>query len=175
MKKKSTHITFLNRHLLGKNNDGKETTHSQMHKVVVLFRAIHLLTINLNSFHQKYMSIVKMLALIGISTTSLFAVIRLSSVLLWQEILVYCMAALESFIAIIFCIGAMASVYSTSNFVMQNCGGVVRFQRNGWFRRHYTSWQVLCVKLGSVNYIDRYTPLVLLETAVEELVNLLLL
>lgn len=140
-----------------------------------LFRAIQYLAVDLNDFHQKYLSVSKLFGILGMLTISLFALIRLSSALLPQQILIFGMCAVDSFIAMMYCYGLMASVYSTAKSMSTRIGMMHHLQRNPWFSRFFRSWPIIKIRLGSTNFIDEFTPLIVLNFSLSQLVNLLLM
>ncbi len=143
---------------------------------VLMFRNIQILLIHFNEFHAKYLVLVKIFGQALYITLGLYSFIRLSTVLPVVQFLVHGIGILDSLIGVIFCYGMKAQVFSVStalktqdkNYIMRN------LLRSKWFQRFFRSCPQLKVKIGSVNYIDEFTPLSIISISLGQLVNFLL-
>ncbi|CAL8068665.1 unnamed protein product [Orchesella dallaii] len=145
------------------------------HGKVSTFRQIQLITVEFNSYHQKYNAVTKIsIMVIGIDI-ALYALIRLYDSLLAPQILTYVTAVFEFFCGILFAYGLKACVYVASKQLLEDTKGLQGLHGHKWFRRYFRSWPVLKVYMGSVNFIDQVTPLTVLDFAISQLVSLLLL
>ncbi len=149
---------------------------TDLQRNVLMFRNIQILLIHFNEYHAKYLVVVKIIGQALFITLGIYSFIRLSNVLPVAQFLVYGVGILDSLIGVIFCYGMKAQVFSVSGALKtQNKNSVSRnLLRSKWFQRYFRSCPQLKVKIGSVNFVDEFTPLSIISLSLGQLVNFLL-
>ncbi len=140
-----------------------------------MFRQIQLLCYGFNSYHQKYLSVVKLLHMSVFITIGLYALIRLWPILVLPQIIMFATGVIESVVGILLGFGVKAYVYTTSKLVIHNVKKWKSVQKDKEFRRIVKSWPILKVHLGSVNFIDEVTAINALDLCCNQVASLLLM
>ncbi|CAL8121406.1 unnamed protein product [Orchesella dallaii] len=143
-------------------------------RIIKLIRQTHLLTIQFNSFHQNYNALVKLIQVGTMLITMLFAIIRLHTVLPTFRLIVLFILTVQMITVVVFVYGTMADVNVKSKELIMKLTACDVFRTNRLMSREIKSFAPLKVYLGSVNYVEKLTPLNTMSFVINQLVGVLL-
>ncbi|CAL8132908.1 unnamed protein product [Orchesella dallaii] len=80
----------------------------------------------------------------------------------------------QCFITIVAVGGTLGEIYVTSQKLLKAVKASVVLQKNVWFRKVFLSWPVQKVRFGQVNFLDRLSPITLVDFSICLTVNMIL-
>lgn len=142
-----------------------------------MFRGIQILVDEFNRFHATYLILNKIFVFTVALVLGVYSSIRLSYILPAPQMLILRWGAVDCLVGIVIDFGVKAQIYLVSSELKtKHRNAVLRnLLQNKWFNRWVKSCPDLKVKIGSVNYVDKSTPLHLLSFCLDQVVSLLLL
>lgn len=139
-----------------------------------MFRHIQFLTVLLNEVQKGTLIVV----LIWSSTLILSLVVSMlviSSIEDWTSLATLMLIAVDCTLEILIILGGMSTVYITSRTALETKPKLCSSSDARWLRRFLSSCQPLKIRIGSVNFVDEFTPLNCLHFSITLGVNIILL
>ncbi len=111
---------------------------------------------------------------------SLYACIKFGYVLPLYMLLFFSLCALDSCVVVLCMYNSMANVVRASTFVLKiqlrfGMGSKDALRLSPWFRRYLKSCKLVKIYVGSTNFVEPLTPLLVEQFFIEQTVSLLLL
>ncbi|CAL8098701.1 unnamed protein product [Orchesella dallaii] len=153
-------------------------------KVILKYRQLQILTKYYNWIQQDAIIALMLTLVICLTVVSSYVIIKMGSHVSPTHFLFFWCALVDALAAIIVIYGEFASLHTQSRLVLTMFRSQViptltaaKFSsfKQKLIRKYVATFYPLNVQLGSVNFVDKMTPIVLLQFCVEQLANLLLL
>lgn len=144
---------------------------------VIAYRTLYILGLLQNEIQKDPLSQVIATALIILQSVSTSTLIRVKSKSGIVFTIVLGLISMDTIIALIFILGVMAQVYTQSKDSLRNCKRALTYNfriKPKWTQRFLISCAPIKVRFGSINFIDRMTPLNCVNFANNLTVQLLL-
>ncbi|CAL8129379.1 unnamed protein product [Orchesella dallaii] len=149
------------------------------------FRQLQIILRRYNLIQQDVMIVALLNMVLLIFVVSLYALIYLGSGdegISIPQLMFFSCSLLDTFLAIVVCFGAFAGVHKESlrtvAFMRETLLPSLKHNQSHQRRlatRYVMSFRVLKVNIGEVNYVEKFTPIVMLNFCFGQIVNLLLL
>ncbi len=167
---------FRNRYIQGRTRYSNITRYLNSVKI---YKQIQILMLLYNDIHQGALSAAGTTLCTYVFVLSFYSVINLSQYLLLPQIIFFAGLAFDTMLIVVLVDGIFkAGVYKVSNQVLDS---VTKFAATSWIsnkklrRKHIQSWRVPKIYMGTNNYYDGKTALVILDFNLSQVVNLLLM
>ncbi|CAL8132155.1 unnamed protein product [Orchesella dallaii] len=146
-------------------------------KIGKLYRQVQLLTFSYNNIHQKILTTFSSALMQSVCTLALFAIIKFGDELILPVILMFWVLVGDLVLYTFDSEGAVKSnLFKTSKDILHDLKCVAMGTQNSrWLRRYVKSLPVLKIGIGSGNFYDELTPLVLIDFSINQTVSLLLM
>jgi len=147
------------------------------------FRQLQVLLKLYNWIQQDVMIVVLIFMVQFVFVVSLYALIHLQSGqdgISVPQLLFFSCTLLDTFLAIVVCFGTFAGVHKeakkTLAFMRETLlPNIKEKHREKLADKYVRSFRVLKVNIGKVNFVEKFTPIVMLKICFEQIVNLLLI
>ncbi len=153
----------------------------QFSKCVKMFKQLQMLIQRYNSIHRGPLTVACITLCSFVFIISFYAVCAMSQQLLFPQIFLFSCLSMDGVLVILWVDGIfkcgviIASKQVLRNVRMHSAGSVVVTKHLRLHRKHIRSWPVLKINMGSINYYDEKTALVLLDFNINQVVSLLML
>ncbi len=168
---------FLNQYVQSRNRYSNITRYLNSVKI---FKQIQIVVLLYNDIHQGALSAAGAALCTFVFVLSFYSVINLSQYLLLPQIIFFAGLAFDTMLIVVLVDGIFkkAGVYKASKYVVDRVtkfAATSRISNRKLRRRHIKSWRVPKIYMGTSNYYDGKTALVILDFNLSQVVNLLLM
>lgn len=137
---------------------------------------IQVLNVNYNLIHGNILSVTVSVFVSSNFIIAMYAVAHLYTRMSLPELIYFSTAAVDCFMGMLVCDGGFkANVNNVSKDISKKLKASSAFMRKRVMRRYLKSWPAAKIKLGSINFYDKETPLKLIEFSIAQIASLLLL
>ncbi|CAL8087603.1 unnamed protein product [Orchesella dallaii] len=164
---------FINQQIQAANRYMKDKTKSP-YKKVLFFRQLQLMLISHNWIHKSYAVVAALGQSVFLMTICLYCLVNLHASLLPVHVSFFLSTAAQCFTTIIAVGGTLGDVYSNSGQLLEDIKAEIPLQKNTWFRRSFKSWPVQKIRFGQVNFLDRLSPVTLVDFSINLTLNMVL-
>lgn len=150
-------------------------------KVLITYRDLQVHNLYFNQIHLDVNVIVVMWAMAYSFTVAMYALLKYANQVSLPQLVIFVNATLATGIVIIVVYGIFAKVNVISQNVLAFLRERVLPEMKGsaverkWMKRYLRSLSPLKVRVGQVNYVDNFTPLVMLQFCFGQICNLMVM